>query len=353
MDVRRIPRTLEEAYELRDSSRTPEERNFYQQHVYRLRAQKYRSGNIDTRRSIRRRERAATRGASRSWWTQVKRTSHRTGMALRSLSQSHPLLAFYLLTLAVTWSFWIPVAASSRPLLPAHMPPLLLVAGAFGPSLSAIVLVAVEQGGAGIRRLLRPLLKWYVGAGWYLVVFLLPAAVYVSAIALYILLGGAIPSYTGAIPWRLLPAYFVIALLFVGPLQEEVGWRGYALPMLQTRMSALSASVVLGFLWALWHLPLFWTRGLGHPDVSFGLFATAVMALSILFTWVYNNTQGSLLIILLLHASFNFTLWFVPVLPAGMLPFRLSLIGVGLLWVVAIVVVVAEGPARLARKPTP
>jgi membrane protease YdiL (CAAX protease family) len=352
MDVRRIPRTLEEAYELRDSSRTPEERNLYQQHVYRLREEKYRSGNIDTRRSIRRRERAATRGASRSWRARVKRTTRRTGMAVRGLSQRHPLLAFYLLTLATAWSFWIPVAASSRPLLPAHMPPLLLVVGAFGPSLSAIVLMAVEQGRAGIRRLLGPLLKWYVGARWYLVAFLLPAAVYVSAAALYVLLGGVIPPYAGAIPWHLLPVYFVIALLFVGPLQEEVGWRGYALPILQSRMSALSASVVLGSLWAFWHLPLFWTTGPGHPNVSFGLFATAVMALSILFTWVYNNTRGSLLIILLFHASFNFTLWFVPVLPTGMLPLRLSLIGVGLLWVVAIVVVIAEGPARLARKRT-
>lgn len=101
-------------------------------------------------------------------------------MAVRSISRSYPLLAFYLLALAITWSFWIPVAALSRPLLPAQLP-LLLIVGAFGPSLSAIVLVAVEQGSAGIRRLLGPLLKWYVGAGWYLVAFLLPAAVYGSA----------------------------------------------------------------------------------------------------------------------------------------------------------------------------
>ncbi len=274
-------------------------------------------------------------------------------MAVRGFSRRHPLLAFYLLALAITWSLWFPVAASSRPLLPAHMPPLLLIAGAFGPSLSAIVLMAVEQGRAGVRRLLRPLLRWYVGARWYLVAFLLPAAVYLSAAVLYVVLGGAIPRYAGAVPWYLLPAYFVIALLFVGPLQEEVGWRGYALPMLQTKMSALSASVVLGFLWALWHLPLFWTTGLGHPDVSFGLFATAVVGLSILFTWVYNNTQGSLVTILLFHASINFTLWFVPVLPTGMMPLRLSLIGVGLLWIVAIAVVIVEGPTRLARKPTP
>ena len=136
-------------------------------------------------------------------------------------------------------------------------------------------------------------------------------------------------------------------------MTEEIGWRWYALPMLQAERSALSASLVLA------------RRGLCGTCRSRGpgdelawppfppVLALAIVALTILFTWAYNGTGGSLLIVLLFHAAINFTLTLVPVQPTDTMPLRTCLIGVGLLWAAAIVVVIAEGPTRLTRKPSP
>ncbi len=272
---------------------------------------------------------------------------------LESFYERRPFLTFYSLTLAISWSFWIPVAVSHQALIPFWPSTLFLIAGAFGPSLAAIVLTVMDGGKTAIWRLFRGLLKWRVGVRWYLVVLLLPAALCFSAVALHILLGGAAPRLYSPVPWYLLPAYFLVVLLFVGPMPEEIGWRWYALPILQANGNALWASLILGLSWALWHLPLAWTGDLSWPGLPFPLFALAIVALAILFTWAYNGTGGSLLIILLFHAAINFTLTLVPVQPTSTMPLRTCMIGVGLLWVAAIIVVIVEGPARLTRKPSP
>jgi uncharacterized protein len=272
---------------------------------------------------------------------------------LGSVYKRHPYLAFYSLTLAISWSFWIPVAVSHQALIPLWPSTLFLIFGAFGPSLAAIVLTAMDGGRNAIRGLFSGLIKWRVDVRWYLVVLLLPAVFCLSAVALHVLLGGAAPRLYSPVPWYLLPAYFLHVLLFVGPMTEEIGWRWYALPMLQAERSALLASLVLGSSWALWHLPLAWTGETSWPGLPFPLFALAIVALAILFTWAYNGTGGSLLIVLLFHAAINFTLTLVPVQPTSTMPLRTCLIGVGLLWAAAIVVVIAEGPTRLTRKPPP
>jgi uncharacterized protein len=195
-----------------------------------------------------------------------------------------PFLTFYLLTLAISWSFWIPVAASHQALIPFWPSTLFLIAEAFGPSLAAIMLTAMDDGKTAVRVLFSGLLKWRVGVRWYLVVLLLPAVFCLSAVALHVLLGGAAPRLYSPVPWYLLPAYFLLVLLFVGPMTEEIGWRWYALPMLQAERSALSASLVLGLSWALWHLPLAWTGETSWPGLPFPLFALAIVALAILFT---------------------------------------------------------------------
>ena len=272
---------------------------------------------------------------------------------LDSFYERRPFLTFYSLTLAISWSFWIPVAVSHQALIPFWPSTLFLIVGAFGPSLAAIVLTVMDGGRTAIRGLLDGLLKWRVGVRWYLVALLLPAVLCFSAVALHVLLGGSAPRLYSPVPWYLLPAYFLIVLLFVGPMPEEIGWRWYALPILQAKRSALSASLILGSSWALWHLPLAWTGEMSWPGLPFPLFALAIVALAILFTWAYNGTRGSLLIVLLFHTAINFTLTLVPVQPTSTMPLRTCLIGVGLLWVAAILVVIAEGPARLTRKPPP
>ena len=86
---------------------------------------------------------------------------------------------------------------------------------------------------------------------------------------------------------------------------EEIGWRGYALPRLQARHSALVASLVVGVVWAFWHVPKFLTAGGGQDDSSFWLFLVGTVATAVLFTWVFNSTGGSLLTVTLLHASLS------------------------------------------------
>ena len=265
-----------------------------------------------------------------------------------SLCRRHPFFAFCLLAYAFTWSFWLPVVVFFQWLLPPWMYPALLATGAFGPTLSALVLTAMNGGKAAIHKLLGQLCKWRVGFRWYLVVLLMPVALSFSALALHSLLGGTTGWFSSPVPSYLLPAYFLL-LLFVGPIQEEIGWRGYALPMLQRDRSALSASLILGFLWAFWHLPLFWIQGLGRINLGFTVWLLGIIALAILFTWLYNGTQGSLLIVLLFHGSLIFTFALVPILPVGASPLRPSLIGLGLLWIVATIVIIVEKPAHLTR----
>ena len=270
---------------------------------------------------------------------------------LMPVLRRRPFLAFYSLALVISWSFWIPVVVSSEALLSSRWCVFYLIAGAFGPTLAAVVLTAMDGGPSAVRGLFGRLLRWRVHLRWYLAALLLPASLSFCAIALYVLLGGVAPQLYSPVPWYSLPAYFLVVLLFVGPLPEEIGWRSYALPILQARRSALTASVILGMSWALWHLPLVWTGETYWHGIPFPLFALAMVALAILFTWAYNGTGESLPIVLLFHAAINFTLTLVPLQPTTTMPLWPSLIGVGLLWVVALAVVVSEGPERLTRRP--
>ncbi len=262
-------------------------------------------------------------------------------------------LAFYSLTCAITWIVLIPQTASSRGLLPFQTPPIFVVVAAFGPTLSAIVLTALIGGGkSGLRGLLSGLLVWRVGIRWYVFALFSMPLIGLCTIALQRLLDGPTAADIAApFPWYLLLPAFLTYLL-TAPLGEEIGWRGYALPHLQARSNALVASLVLGMLWGFWHLPLFWIPG-KFSDLPFGWFLLGILPLSVLFTWVFNNTKGSILIAVLFHGEANFAFLFFPILPAetGELgPFKWY---VGLLWIVAIIVLVVEGPARLSRRSLP
>jgi uncharacterized protein len=148
----------------------------------------------------------------------------------------------------------------------------------------------------------------------------------------------------------LLAAVITLAFhIFPGSaLGEEIGWRGYALPRLQAGRSALSASLILGVIWAFYHLPLFFTGQAFRSPSILVPFVISTISLSVLLTWVYNSTGGSLLLVVLLHATANLplTLFLEPLGSRAMLPFLLY---VGLLVVAAIVVVIVAGPAHLSR----
>jgi uncharacterized protein len=202
----------------------------------------------------------------------------------------HPLLTFSVLTLVLSW---LPVIPYALGLFPA---PLL----ASGPFLAAIVTVAVVGGRKGLRAYFRRLIRWRVGAGWYVVAFLAPVAGWAIAAYVNVLFGAAPPSPVRLAGWSLIITSTLGFLINpFGGAWEEPGWRGYALPLLLRRHSALVASAVLGVMWALWHVPLFVTGLIPWPD------AALVFALSFVFTAIYLRTAGSVLIAFLLHASIN------------------------------------------------
>ena len=253
----------------------------------------------------------------------------------------HPLLTFFALTYAVSWSLWIPRAVL-REDLPGALSFIMMLLGSLVPSAVAILLVAVTQGRGGVRALLRRLIQWRVGARWYLVVLAVPLLVPCA-----LLIGGSFPAAELAVPMVL--STFLFSIFPGSALGEEIGWRGLALPHLQARHSALAASIALGPVWALWHLPLWLTGAAGHPLGLYPAFAVAVVAMSVLYTWIYNSTRGSLLIVVLFHATTNLPVSvFAESLIGGTVP--AFLIYVALLVVTTAVVVVVSGPAHLSRR---
>lgn len=234
------------------------------------------------------------------------------------LLRAHPLVSFFVLAYALTWALWTPLLFNGIPAFSEtrHVPSLATLPGiAIGVTGTAIFMTWVTQGPAGIRRLLQRLMTWNVGLRWYLVALLA-----IPLIEILITAAVAGPQvFRTLAPSSLLlyPAAFASHFIF-GPLFEETGWRGFALPRLQHRFGALSGTLLLGLLWAGWHFFLYapaWFAG----DVTTGvadavIFIGFTVTISVLFTWLSNNTRASLLLVMLLHGSINGTATYVQVL---------------------------------------
>ncbi|QLG50612.1 CPBP family intramembrane glutamic endopeptidase [Natrinema halophilum] len=231
-----------------------------------------------------------------------------------TVSVANPWL-FFGVTFLITWSFWLSaivleVSFSSAAGL------VLLLTGLVGPGIAGIgfvYLVYDDRGRSDFWSRITQVRR--IGSRWFLVLLLLPLAVTTVAAVVDLLLGG--PGATwgegvqefGGNPLAILPALFFASL---PPILEELGWRGYALDRLQLNWSALNASVILGAVWAVWHLPLFFIEGtfqremVGFGTLGFWLFMVGTVALSVAFTWVYNHTSRSILGIILMHGWVNF-----------------------------------------------
>jgi membrane protease YdiL (CAAX protease family) len=224
----------------------------------------------------------------------------------------HPLLFYFIIAYAGTWLLSVPLALSEAGvgLLPFSSPlldRLAFAGGPFaGPFLAAFVLTGATEGREGVSRLLRRFVLWRVGLGWYLFVLLGVPLIFTLTT---VLLPGAAASFKGLATLAPLPllGLFVYIFFLGGPLGEEPGWRGFALPRLQRLYGPLVGSLILGPLWALWHLPLFFIVSWDTPPtiLNFVLYISATTAMTILFTWVFNNTKGSLLIAILMHTAIN------------------------------------------------
>src|SRR5215211_8248621 len=221
-----------------------------------------------------------------------------------SMLRKHPLITFFVLAYALAWIIESPLVLLRDSVSAGDPPGLVLVMLASNvPSVVAIVLTAIVLGRGALQKLLARLLIWRVNPLWYLGVVLGPVVLAGGMVAFNALLGGPAISVDAT----LLSAVIMLAFfIFPGSaLGEEIGWRGYALPRLQTRMSALSASLLLAPIWALWHLPLWLTGAPGRTPLIYAGFVVSAFALSVLLTWVYNSTGGSLLLVVLLHGTVN------------------------------------------------
>lgn len=260
---------------------------------------------------------------------------------------------FFAVTFAITWGFWVPAIVFDLA-FDTVLGLALLLLGLLGPGLSGVAFMKLQYTESAQRDFWDRVTNIRrIGLRWYLAVFLYAPVTFAIAAVIDIALGGTgyfvadwVPQLTSN------PAAFLPTLLFstLPPVLEELGWRGYALDQLQRTRTALAAGLILGVVWAAWHLPLFLIEGTNQHDAvgflttRFWLFIIGVIALSVAFTWIHNGTGGSILASILLHSWTNFTLQTVE----GTL--RTDIIFyIGALWAFVALVTVVYGAKTLER----
>ncbi len=217
-----------------------------------------------------------------------------------------PPFVFLLATFVVSWTLWF--AAAAVPPQAAFRPALFSV-GAIAPGLVALGLAMLPDERPDMETLLRRVAAWRVAPQWYVFAIAYMGAIKLTAALIQRIVTGAWPSF-GYVPW-----YFIVAAVTVSTLVqagEEIGWRGYALPNLSGRIGLARASILLGIVWAVWHLPLFFIPGTDVAGQPFPVFALSVTALSVAMAWLYARANQSLLLVMLMHAAVNNTTGVVP-----------------------------------------
>ncbi|MFB6184016.1 MAG: CPBP family intramembrane glutamic endopeptidase [Haloarculaceae archaeon] len=279
--------------------------------------------------------------------------------AVRSWVQRHRIASYLLVTYAFTWSVQAALAAAN---LQASWALSILVGfGAFGPPLGAGAVVWAA--GGDLRAWLSQLFRWWIGTRWWALVLGLPPLILLAGSALFVLLGG--PVDLGSFPFAGVYLFVMAWGVVWGGGQEELGWRGFMLPVLQERYDALVASLLVGAAWAGWHLPLFLNANTTHggwPLTQQLLWGVTILAGSVLWTWMYNGTGGSVLAVAVFHAGINAMGIYHPadvdaLYPGGIPDPWLNLLAEGttaaVLVAVAVAVVAAYGSDRLSNREPP
>jgi len=222
-------------------------------------------------------------------------------MANRAIQwmRNHPLAAFYLLAFGVTWAGWLPQAAYSRGLFPFDSP-IFYILGGVGPLLAVFLVEWALSGKLDAGKIFEPYLRWRVGLLWYLVALFGYAGLWIVAL---IWRGELAPELARLGPLSAMLPVFLIS--FLAAIPEQVAWRGFALLRLQARYSALVSSLIVGALWAVWHLPLLLNANSVMSTYPLGAYLIYVIAVSVIYAWIFNNTRHSLLIVTLFHAACN------------------------------------------------
>ena len=229
--------------------------------------------------------------------------SSATSNSLRQVMREHPLFFFFLMAYAFSWIILIPYVLSAWGIIAGDFT-FIFALHTFGPALAAIIMTSVIEGKAGLLRLWSRIRQWRAGWQWYLFILV---GIQVLLLIGIIIQPGALASFHGLPPLLFSVVYYLVNFVLVfflgGPLGEEIGWRGFALPRMQPRYGPLWGTLLLGVLWVFWHLADFLTPVHGTFVTNFPIFFLMVMALVIIFTWVFYHTRGSIFISILAHAS--------------------------------------------------
>lgn len=259
---------------------------------------------------------------------------------------------YFAVTFAWTWFFWI-LASLLELGMDTAPGVILLLLGVLGPMVTGIAFTYLMNDQEGWRDYWRRIIDFKrIGGGWYPVIFLFAPILNVLAALLDRFWGGSGATWgEAALNFFTFPLSIIPSILFASliPFIEELGWRGYVLDRLQDKWEALISTLILGAVWSLWHLPLFFIEGtyqanLGVGSPAFWLFMIGVIPLSFSFTWIYNNTHRSILAVILFHAMVNFTGEIIAITE------RADAISIFLWFVVAIGIVIVWGPTTFTRK---
>ena len=262
----------------------------------------------------------------------------------------YSLVIGIILMFLLTW----PIDLANSGIVPIQFPFIVYLFLGWGFIFASVIMTGLTLGKDGVVALLKRYVQWRVGWHWYLAAFLLAPSLIVLAVYINAALVGVSPDFStimahkifgksAYLPLFILP-FFLVDLISNG---EEIGWRGYVLPRLQARYSALTSTLILGVIWGFWHLPKF----LSHWNtVSFAWFIVHAMAYAVILTWLYNNTKGSLLLVAISHASANTAGVFMPMANTVSSENMSVYIIFTLLEVIAaVIIIIVTGVERLSR----
>jgi len=258
-----------------------------------------------------------------------------------------PVAAYFIMACGLTWVIWIPLALESQG-ISARIIPYQHFLGALGPILAAAITTAVISGATGLRQFASRITQWRLDVRWYLIALFGPLLLYlISLVGLGLYRGEwADPGAFGRsaeFPSLWLIGVFLVHCLSFG-VGEEVGWRGFLLPRLQSKYKALAATLFLSAFWAVWHIPAFFYRpgysSMGPADIV-GWFLSLLTG-AILLTWLYNSTRGSIFVVAIFHGSVDVA-FTSKLVDTGIVNAMGALL---VLWAIAIIFI--TGPANLS-----
>lgn len=258
------------------------------------------------------------------------------------------LTSFFIIAFAFSWLIWLPGVLIPNFPIPGKV---LEILGGIGPAVAALILVGRAEGKAGLKRIAANSFGKKCNWKFLILASLMLLGLHAASRVIYGLFSSNLPqSEMLSSPIALIPL-FIIMFLFGGGLGEEIGWRGYALDRIQTKLSALAASLFLGVFWIVWHLPVFFLSGTNQSLVPFWLFTVAVVPLGVMMTWVYNNTNQSIFAAAFFHTIGNLAHELFRIMPTESSPSITGFVILTVLYYLAAgVIVILFGAKTLQHK---